>query len=127
MSSPNPTLYFDPDTGDLAITSLGIVRMTESLIEEVAQRLDTQLKFFLGEWFLDTTLGVPYYRDVLVRNPDMAVVRSIFQDLVSADPGVEQLSSLEVSLDSTTRVLTVTFSAVLVSNELLTSTVTSSV
>lgn len=123
MISDNPTLYFDPNTGDLYVSELGQSRLTATLLEEVAQRLQTKLQFFLGEWFLDTTLGVPYYRDVLVRNPDMAVVKSLFQKLITDDQGVESLVTLDVTLDGATRVLTVEFQAVLVSSEILALTV----
>lgn len=119
MASPNPTLYIDPDTGDVWISALGQSRLTETLAEEVAQRLQTKFQFFLGEWFLDTTLGVPYFRDVFVRNPDMAVIRSIFQKLITDDEGIENVASLDMVLDGTTRVLSVTFQAVLVSDEVL--------
>ena len=118
MSSPNPTLYLDDD-GDIYISALGQSRLTETLVEEVAQRLQTKFQFFLGEWFLDQTLGVPYYRDIFVRNPNMAVIRSIFQQLVTDDEGVEGLVSLELALDGVTRVLSVTFQAVLTSSEVL--------
>ena len=119
MTSPNPTLYIDPDTSDIYVSPLGQCRLTADLSEEVAQRLDTKFKFFLGEWFLDQSLGVPYYRDVFVRNPDMAVIRSIFQQLITDDAGVESLVSLDLALDGETRALSVTFQAVLVSDEVL--------
>lgn len=127
MSSPTPDLMCDPDTGDLLITDLGLVRLTDSMLEEVGQRLRTKLQFFLGEWFLDTTLGLAYYRDVLVRNPNMAVVKSVFQDVITADDGVEQLVRLDLELNSETRVLSVTFEAVLNSGELLSAAVASGV
>lgn len=125
MSSKIPDLYCDPDTGDLAITDLGAARLTASLLDEVAQRLRTKLQHFLGEWFLDTTLGLPYFRDVLVRAPDMAVVRALFQDAITSDAGVEQLVRLDLSLDTETRGLSVSFECVLNSGEVLSSTVAS--
>lgn len=119
MSSPTPSLYCDPDSGDIYISPLGQGRLTETLLEEVAQRLQTTLQHFLGEWFLDTTLGLPYFRDVLVRNPDMAVVKAMFQDAITSDAGVEQLVRLDLSLNAETRVLSVTFECVLNSGEVL--------
>jgi len=119
MSSHNPDLMCDPDSGDLLITSLGEARLTSTLVEEVGQRLRTKLQHFLGEWFLDTTLGIAYFRDVLVRNPDMAVVKSTYQDAITDDPDVEQLVLLDLSLNTETRLLSVTFEAVLKSGERL--------
>lgn len=123
MSSPNPDLMCDPDTGDLMIGELGSARLTDNMIEEVGQRLRTSLQHFLGEWFLDETLGLAYFRDVLIRNPNMAVVKALFQDAITSDAGVEQLVRLDLSLNSETRVLSVTFEAVLNSGELLSAAV----
>lgn len=119
MASSDPDLMCDPETGDLLITPLGVARLTDTLLEEVGQRLRTKLQHFLGEWFLDSTLGIAYFRDVLVRNPDMSVVKSTFQDAITSDPDVEQLVLLDLSLNSETRVLSVTFEVVLKSGELL--------
>jgi hypothetical protein len=127
MSSPTPDLYCDPETGDLDITELGQGRLTGTLLEEVGQRLRTKLQHFLGEWFLDQNLGLPYYRDVLVRNPNLSVIKALFQDVISSDRGVEQLTLLDLALDSETRVLSVSFEAVLNSSELLSSGVTQTV
>lgn len=119
MASTNPTLLLDPNTGDLAIDALGRLPLTATLLEEVSQRLNTKLQFFLGEWFLDTTLGFPYYRDVLIKNPDLAVIKAELQQLITDDEGVESLVSLDLALDGATRVLQVTAQAVLVSDEVL--------
>lgn len=119
MSSQVPDLYCDPDTGDLLITELGEARLTNTQLEEVGQRLRTKLQHFLGEWFLDTTLGLAYFRDVLVRNPNMAVVKSLFQDAITSDDGVEQLVLLDLVWNTETRVLSVNFEAVLNSGEVL--------
>lgn len=117
----------DPDTGDLLVTDLGIMRLTNNQVEEVGQRLRTKLQHFLGEWFLDETLGLAYYRDVLIRNPDMSVVRSLFQDGITSDDGIEQLVRLDLEVNRETRVLSVTFEAVLNSGELLALAVTQGV
>jgi hypothetical protein len=125
MTSDNPSLYIDPLTNDIYVDSLGSTRLTATLTEEVAQRLSATLKLFLGEWFLDTRLGLPYFRDVLIKNPDLSTIRSMFQNAITADAGVESLVSLDLEFDSQARNLAVTFVATLVSGELLQSTTTS--
>lgn len=119
MSSVTPDLYLDPDTGDIDVDLLGRVRLTQTLREEVGQRLATRLQFFLGEWFLDTSLGIPYYRDVLVRTPDLGVIKALFAEAITSDPGVESLVSLDLELDAESRQIRVTFEAVLRSGETL--------
>jgi len=114
-----PDMYCDPATGDIDVDVLGQVRLTRGLREEVSQRLATSLQFFLGEWFLDTRLGVPYYRDVLVRAPDMGAIKALLSDVVVADPGVEALIRMDLRLERETRVLMVDCEAVLRSGEAL--------
>ena len=108
------------DTGDIAIASDGTQRWTASLAEEVAQRLESKYGLWLGEWFLDIREGVPYYRDILVRNPNMTVVRSVLRKVATDDPGVDDVPVFEVALDSRTRQLSVSFSATLISGEVIT-------
>ena len=105
--------------GDIWVGSDGTQRWTASLAEEVSQRLQAKYGLFLGEWFLDRRAGVPYYRDVLVRAPNMAVVRSQLLKVASDDPGVESVTSFDMVLDSSTRQLSVTLAVQLTDGEVL--------
>lgn len=118
MTSPRPTLMLDDD-GDILISDLGITRLTDTLLEEVAQRLLAKLQMFLGEWFLDAREGIPYHRDVFVKNPNLATIRSLYSSTIQGDEGVESLLSLELDYDPTARFLSVTFAAQLISGDVL--------
>lgn len=85
----------------------------------VRQKIAARLRFFLGEWFLDTRLGVPYYRDVLITNPDLNVVRSIFRQVILSVQEVASLDKLELSFDSESRALAIEFDASLVAGGVL--------
>ena len=111
------TLKTDPLTGDLAIP---VVLLTG--IDAVAQNLRERFQFFLGEWFLDTREGVPYYRDVLIKNPDIGVVRSIFRRIILDTQDIASLRQLTIQLDATTRIMTAEFIAVLVDGTVLDTT-----
>lgn len=102
------TLALGPD-GDLEIP----VRLKRGA-EAIEQRLRNRLRFFLAEWFLDARLGVPYFRDVLVKNPDLDLVRSIIRRVILGTPGVASLRKFDVELDRLARRLDVTdFEAIL--------------
>lgn len=77
----------------------------------VRQRLVSRFRFFSGEWFLDQRQGVPYFRDVLIKNPDLGVVRSLFRRLILSTPGVLGLDSYELHYDQRERRLTFSFEA----------------
>ena len=82
--------------------------------EEIAQKLKYRLQFFFGEWFLDQRLGIPYYEDIFIKNPDLVVVQGIFREVIIETPGVVGIvGELVLDLVAATRLLTVAFSATL--------------
>lgn len=85
-----------------------LVQSPQSLQYVLTQRF----QMFLGEWFLDQREGVPYYRDVLIKNPDEAIVRSIFRQVILDTQDIESLRKLEVTIDGASRTLTLDFVAV---------------
>lgn len=95
-------LALDPATGDLA---LPVQLITGA--DCVAQRLRIRLRFWLGEWFLDQRLGIPYVRSVLVKNPDLVLIRSIFRRVILSTPGVARLDSLVLTHDRAGRRLVI--------------------
>jgi len=111
----------NPDVGDLKLTD-GQVTLTASLTESVAQHLYVRLRFFFGEWFLNRKEGVPYLTVILVKNPNMSTVRSLFRRIILETPGVTKVNDLTIELDTETRALTVTgFEAILQDGSVLTS------
>lgn len=111
------TLKTDPLTGDLALPVQLI-----SGAEAVGQHVRERLQFFLGEWFLDTRQGVPYYRDVLKKNPDRGVVRSVLRRVILSCQDIATLKRLSLSFDDARRELSVDFLAVTVEDDVIDTT-----
>ena len=74
--------------------------------------LKQRFQMFLGEWFLDTREGVPYYRDILIKNPDEAVVRSIFRQVILDTQDIDSVRSLTIQINGAQRLLICDFVAV---------------
>jgi hypothetical protein len=90
-------------THDLVVnTSTGDLTILEGL-DATAQRLKIKLLFFLGEWFLDQSVGIPYYESVLIKNPNLAVVNAIFRKAILTDEAVEAINQFELTIDSAAR------------------------
>jgi hypothetical protein len=103
----------NPVIGDLALTD-GQITLTQTLAESVAQHLTLRLSFFLGEWFLDPSEGIPYQTEIFVKNPNLSRITSIYRKVILGTPGVSSLNRFEMSFDAATRELTIsTFEAVL--------------
>jgi len=98
------------DDGDLDIQANNFV--VNSGLQAIQQHLQSRLRFFLGEWFLDVTLGVPYFQSILVKKAVFPVVINIFKQTILNTPGVNEIDTFEVNLDAATRELTVEFTAI---------------
>lgn len=107
------TLLLDA-SGDLDL-SKG-VSLTEDLPTYVKQKILARLRFFLGEWFLDRRLGVPYFEKVFVNNPDITFLTSLYRRIILGTRGVGGLESISLRFDRKTRTLFVSFVAILVDN-----------
>lgn len=100
-------LLFDFSTGDIAIVNGGFD--TSKGIQSVAQALRIHLRFFLGEWFLDEGVGVPYFQQIFTKAPNLPLIESIFRSEILSVPGVGAIDSLNMLFDRASRRATVTF------------------
>ncbi len=105
---PYATLAIDPDTGDLPQKPF-IARGPDAVMQKIRGRC----RFFKGEWFLDTRLGVPYLQSIFIKRPNQAVITKIFRKVLLGTPGVKRVARFESSWDRAKRILTMSFEAVL--------------
>jgi len=103
-------LALDITTGDVLIkdTTLSIVRGDDALLQHLALRL----RFFLAEWFLDLRVGIPYFEDILIKNPNLITVQAIFREVILETPGVDSVSRFDLSVNASTRVLSLDFTVI---------------
>lgn len=99
-------LALDPLYHDIYLDANGQIALTGTPLD---QRIDCRLRVFLGEFWLDQTLGIPYFQEVLKKNPDMQAVRAAFASEIQKVSGVKTLESLDVSMDRAARKLNVIF------------------
>jgi|SRR5947207_1263604 len=101
-------LLLNSDTNDLVFTN-GACPVTQLLTVIVAQRLKITLYTFLGEWFLDTTIGVPYFQQIFGKIRTKATIDLIFQRIISGDNDVIEILSFESELTTASRGYSMTF------------------
>lgn len=95
-------LRLDPVTNDLEISNFSF-GLTTDFIDSLMQRLRIKFKFFLGEWYLNITKGVPYFDKILVKNPDLAEIAAIYKVLILSDEDVKELTEFTVDFDQALR------------------------
>ena len=100
--------YIDPETKDLVIDNFNL-KLTSTLGEHLAQKIENQLKTFRGEWFLNQSIGIPYYQDILKKQVNIDTVTSIFRNAILNVEGVDRIIDLSVLLDTAEREYNLTF------------------
>lgn len=87
-------LALDPITGDLM---LPVQLVTGPAYTR--QAIDIRLGFFLGEWFLDVTKGIPYFERIFVKQKDAkAKIDAIFKDAILGTPTVNSFLAFTSTL-----------------------------
>jgi hypothetical protein len=92
--------------GDLALGQDKLI--TGYTAEEVAQNVRTRLKFFLGEWFLNTADGTDWFGGVLGKGSALASREAVIRARILLAPGCAGMTSFSITTDIATRELTVT-------------------
>jgi hypothetical protein len=76
--------------------------------ERVAQQIKVKLLTFLGEWFLDTTWGVPYL-EYLVKQPNQELIKQILSEQILSVDDVKSLNALELDYQVKVRTLIINY------------------
>lgn len=79
------------------------------LVSGLAQRVDCLIRTFLGEHWLNPEIGVPYFTDFLIKNPDLVRCSQIIGSAVRTVPGVQTVDSIVVSFDKGLAKLSISF------------------
>ena len=94
-------------TGDIDVTNneLSFIEGSEEIQQLVSQRLQT----FMGEWFLDITIGLPYYQHILTKRVNPTVVNAVIVREIITTDGFKELTAFQMDYDESTRKLEVDF------------------
>lgn len=102
-------LGLNAKTHDLIIDNGDLIVIDNA--ERVAQQIKIQLLTWAGEWFLDTRHGVPYLDYILVKNPNIELISSIFREQIMSVDDVDSVNSLEINYNAQTRTMEVEYEA----------------
>jgi len=96
-------------TWDLEITNADLVIIEQR--DALRQFLKQRLQAFYGEWFLDSSRGLPYFQEILVKNPSFEAVDSLFKREILETAGITELEEFNLDYDNITRSLSLDFRA----------------
>jgi hypothetical protein len=96
---------------DLAIANGDlIVSPTES--DTLAQNITIRLKTLLGEWFFDTSIGIPYLTEIFGHKRNERFIRQLIIPEIESVPGIQQIKDFKVQ-EETHRKIVISFTAFL--------------
>lgn len=73
----------------------------------VQQNIRERLQTFLGEWFLDNTVGVPWFQEIFVRPANVALTSSILKKTILESKYVSRMLEFYMSADLRNRKVSV--------------------
>jgi len=94
--------------GDLKISGTGDISLTDSVRQAVVIRL----QWFFEEWRFAPQYGVPYFEDILVKNPNLEEVRRIIRDETLSVEEVTDARNITVSVNKPARTAQITLDIV---------------
>jgi len=97
------TWNIDDATGNLALSKDGNFGVVTGL-EGLRQRVQTKLKLWRGEWFLDTTKGIPYRQSIFRRPASPGLASQTITKSILEEVEVTDVRKVSATIDSTTRV-----------------------
>ena len=78
--------------------------VTGDRVDVVTQRLYIRLRTFFGEWWLDSSYGVPWFERILGKKVRKGSVDIVIQEQILAERGVAEIVEFSSSLDVPNRI-----------------------
>lgn len=91
-------ILLDP-SGDLRITRKGDIVLGDS----AAQKIRVRLLWFAGEWRWDVDEGMPYFENLLVKNPNIDYFESKVREKIFEVKEVTEVKNVAVTFDNKSR------------------------
>lgn len=113
-------IQIDNITNDLIIEDGDFQKTEVGSPEEVSQRVQLRLLTRRGEWFMDTSAGLPYLQELLVKGSNLSLVDDFIQATILNTDDVSNIIRYEGSLDKATRAYKVIVAGTTSRNEIFT-------
>lgn len=105
----------DQTINDIFFTDFDFVLYDD--LDQILQNLSIRLKFFLAEWFLDITQGLPYYQIFFKTAPNLIQVETIIRNEILTTRGITEIISFTADFNPRKRIFSVNFVAKSINGE----------
>ena len=97
--------------GNYFVREKGRITYTKTHLDFMRQRVHSVVSIFLGEWFLDVNLGIPYLPKDDNRTGHRSLIESFLITKVTAIEGIKRMAQFASAYDPHTRKLSIDFVA----------------
>jgi len=91
---------------DLQLDQTGDLRLNEKLdvilTNSVAQRINIALKWFVGEWKFDESIGTDWFAIVFIKSPNLDEIENMITDKIMEFSEVQNVS-VKIEVDKVNR------------------------
>jgi|JI10StandDraft_1071094.scaffolds.fasta_scaffold310486_2 hypothetical protein len=78
--------------------------------DALAQTISTRLKILAGEWFLDESLGIPYFTGIFGQKRNERFIRQVVLPEIQTIPGISSINDFQI--EEFGRTLRLSFTAI---------------
>ena len=86
--------------------------------DAIAQDIRSAIQTIRGEYFLDSSVGIDYFNEILIKNYNPIIIENAFKNAILERPGVVQITSFVFDVNKTNRSATLNFSAQTIEGEI---------
>jgi len=94
--------------GDIDVVDGQLVLVGEQYatqLREIEEHLEQRLRTVQGEWFLERTIGLPYFDEIFTKPSNIQLIEALFIQEILDTPGVIRLLEFNMDLNKQTRTL----------------------
>lgn len=91
---------FQLDSADDLLIENGLILFHDKEDELTRQKVSVVLRTYRGEWFVDFSVGVPYFQEILVGKGNKDIADVIIRSAIQETEGVEDILSFSSTLNT---------------------------
>jgi hypothetical protein len=103
----NKDILLDSVTNDLAIVNFDL-KLTDGN-ELTVQKIKQTLLLFEGEWFLNNSIGMPYFTEILGKGNSLSRIETLYIRAIQSIPEVVEIVEFNIDENIKTRELDISF------------------
>jgi hypothetical protein len=103
----NKDILLEKATNDLSIVNFDLTLTTGA--DLTVQKIKQTLQLFLGEWFLNDTVGIPYFSEMLDKGKSLTRIQTLYIRALQTIPEILEILEFNINEDRAKRTLNIDF------------------